>query len=142
MNNQNESSVILVKATAQGFSIAIHGVKQSGGTWKCAVEKNEVTITDIPAYEDATSLGEQREYRKSEFELSFEEAYKEFDDSEWFLCHPGPLHGDVADFIMEKLEKRFAEYDEQYPADSPMEKFIRKNKLNEWRSKAEKSKSG
>ena len=142
MTNHNDSSIILVKATAQGFSIAIHGIKQSGGLWKCAVEKNEITLTDIPAYEEATSLGEQRAYQKSEFELSFEEAFKEFDRSEWFLCHPGRLHGDVADFILKELEQRFAEYEEQYPADSAMEKFIRENKLKEWRSKAEKSKSG
>ena len=142
MEKQKGNAEILVKATAQGFSISIHGIRQPDGSWKCAVEKNEITFTDIPTHEEASSLGELRDYIKSEFELSFEDAFKEFNESEWFLCHPGRLHEDVVDIVMEALEKRFAEYEEQYPVDSPMEKFIRENKLKEWRSKAEKATSG
>ena len=138
MDNQQNESKILVKATAQGFSIAIHGKQDENGTWKCSVEKNEITFTDIPADELATSLGEQRDYEKTRYDFSFEEAFEAFDQTEWFLCRPTTIHEDFADFVFAAFEKRMADYNDQYPVDSPMEEFIRSNKLKEWKAKAGK----
>ncbi len=136
MNNQKENSEILLKATGQGFSIAIHGIQEEDGSWKCAVEENEIIITEVPISEHVTSLGERREYDKTEFKFSFEEAFKKFNQTEWFLCHPGKLHADFAEFVIEKHEERMEEYESEFPADTAMERFLRKNKIKEWKTKA------
>ena len=138
MENQQDKSEILVKATAQGFSVAIHGIRDGEGSWICSFEKSEITYTDIPINELATDLGELRDYEKTEFALSFEKAFAAFDQTEWYLCRPTKIHEDVADFVIEAFEKRMMEYNDRFPIDSPMEEFIRENKTKEWRAKAGK----
>ncbi len=136
MDNQKENSEILLKATGQGFSIAIHGIQQEDKSWKCSVEENEITYTELPTSEHTTSLGERRDYEKTDFKFTFEEAFKKFDLSEWFLCHPGKLHPDFAKVVIANLEKRMDEYDNEFPADTAMERFFRKNKIKEWQTMA------
>jgi hypothetical protein len=142
MAQQQVQTEILVKATGKGFSIAIHGRKEKDGSWKCSLEKNEIVLTEIPYNELATSLGEQRHYDKTGYELSFEAAFEQFDQTEWFLCRPSKLHGEVADFVMRAFDKRWQEYDFQFPADSPVDQFIRKNKMDEWKTIAHLAQSG
>lgn len=141
MAQQHTQAEILVKATGKGFSIAIYGRKANDGSWQCSLERNEVTITELPSDELATSLGEQRDYDKTGFEFSFEEVFKLFDESEWFLCRPTKLHPEFVDIVMQAFEKRWQEYDFQFPADSPLDQFIRKNKVEEWKTKARSARS-
>ncbi|MBU2646011.1 hypothetical protein KKI24_14995 [bacterium] len=136
MDNQTEKSEILVKAMAQGFSIAIHGRKSADGSWICSIVRNEITMTDVPISDHVSSLGERRDFEKTDFELDFEQAFRRFDQEEWFLCHPGTLHADFAEFVINAFDERMAAYNEQFPADSPMETFIRENKTKEWKAKA------
>ena len=35
---------------------------------------------------------------------------------------------------MEKFEKRMSEYEEEYPAEGGMERFLRDNKVKEWKN--------
>jgi hypothetical protein len=136
MGNQQEKPEILLKASAQGYSITISGKKEEDGQWRCAVEQNEITLSEIPHSEYIDSLGEQRDYEKTDFKFSFEEALEYFDESEWFLCHPGKIHADFAEFVIKAFTKRMEEYDQQFPIDSPMERIIRKNKVKEWKEMA------
>ena len=142
MEHQKKDSEILLKATAQGFSVAIHGQKEEDGSWKCSLERNEITLTDLPTHEEAVDLGELRDYEKTEFELSFDEAFRKFDQSEWFLCHPGHIHADFAEFVMQKLDQKMEDYDNEFPADTAMESFFRKNKTKEWKAKADAALAG
>jgi len=78
----------LLKASAQGYSITVFGKKREDGQWTCVIERNEITLSEIPNSDDIDSLGEQSCYEKTNFKFSFEEAFQNFDQSEWFLCHP------------------------------------------------------
>ncbi len=136
MDNQKENSEILFKATGQGYSIFIHGKREEDGSWKCSVEENEITFTEIPKHEHVASLGEKRDHEKTEFRYSFEEAFKKIDQTEWFLCHPGKLHTEFAEFVMSIFDQRMEEYNVDFPAETTMEKFLRENKIKEWKTKA------
>lgn len=119
--------------------MAIRGIRGGDGVWNCAVEKSEITFPEFPNAEYIQSLEQERHYDKTGYEYSFEEAFGKFDLSEWFLCHPAAIHPDFADVVIEKFEQRMREYIEQYPAESSMERFIRENKIKEWRTKAGKN---
>lgn len=136
MDNQKENSEVLFKATGQGYSIFIHGRRDADGTWKCAIEENEITFTEIPKGEHVSSLGELRSHKKSEFTYLFEEALKKIDHSEWFLYHPEKLHADFAELVLSVFEKKIEAYNDEFPAETPMADFIRNNKIKEWRTKA------
>ncbi len=136
MNNQKEKSEILLKATGQGFSIAIHGKKDTDGSWKCSVERNEIVFADLQNSDHVNTLEEQRYHDVSDFKFSFEEAFRKFDQSEWYLCHPAKINPEFADFVIKAFDKRMEEYNQEFLADTPMERFIRKNKVKEWQTKA------
>ncbi|MBU2510947.1 hypothetical protein KJ966_06400 [bacterium] len=137
MNNQKEKSEILLKTSAKGFSITIFGKKEEDGQWNCAIERNEITLSEIPISEHVHSLGEQRSYEKTDFKFSFEEAFQKVDLSEWFLCRPDKIHVEFSDFVIEAFNSRMEEYDLQFPSDSPMESFIRENRIKEWKAMAD-----
>ena len=75
-------------------------------------------------------------YDKTDFILSFADAFKRFDLSEWFLCRPLKIEKEFAEFVLNEFEKRMDEYSEQFPAESPTEEFMRKTRRDEWRTKA------
>lgn len=138
MTSIDDKSEILVKVTGKGFSMTIFGIRNDEDSWTCAVERNEIELTEIAADIYSSELGQQRTYEKSEFEYSFDEAFKQMNQTEWFLCHPAKLHPGVAETVIQAFEKRMEEYDQDYPAESPMERFIRDDKLKEWKKIASK----
>lgn len=132
MNKQKQESEILLKANSQGFNIAIHGMRSAEGHWQCAVERNEIIFHNFPNDEHIDKLETERHYDMSNFNLTFDEAFKDFDTSEWFLCHPVKLHQDFAEKVLKRFHQQMETYEMEFPADSPMEKFIRKKKIEEW----------
>jgi len=141
MDNQEKESVVLFKATAQGYSIIIHGLREEGGLWKCSIEENEITYSDTPKSQHIASLGEKRNYKKTEFTYQFEEAFKKIAFSEWFLCHPEKLHADFAEFVMKEFYRQMDAHNNEFPVDTPMEEFLRSNKVKEWKAKVDASMS-
>ncbi len=136
MTSIDDKAEILVKVTGKGFSMTIFGIRNDEGSWTCAVEHNEIELTEIAADIHASELGQLRTYEKSEFKYSFEEAFRKMELTDWFLCHPARLYPEFADTVLEAFEKRMEEYELEYPADSPMERFIRDDKLKAWKKKA------
>jgi len=134
MDNYKKNSEVLFKASGKGLSVIIHGRKKEDGSWECAVEKNDVQITQTPKGDLATSLGLDRDYEKTEFIYRFDEAFKRLEYYEWYLCHPGKVHADFTEFVTVEYDKRIKEYDNDFPSESPMESFIRDNKTKEWRN--------
>lgn len=135
MDNQKENTEILFKATGKGYSVSIHGRQKEDGSWECAIEENEVIVTEIPKEQHVNSLEEKREYEKTEFEYEFTEAFRKIEHSEWFLCHPGKIHPEFSDFVMNAFYSRMDEYNAEFPVESAMEEFLRNNKVKEWKEK-------
>jgi len=43
------------------------------------------------------------------------------------------IHAEYADLVMTDFKKRMEEYNLEFPIDTPMERFIRENRVKEWR---------
>lgn len=138
---QQMENTIILKVGGQGFDISIHGKKDPNGNWVCAVERNEIVLSDQPDSDFIKEIEQERHYNKTDFTYSFEEAFKKLDQSEWFLCHPGKMHPEFADFILDAFEKRMSDYELQFPAESPMEEFVCQSRKDEWKKKADLSKA-
>lgn len=137
MDNQKKNSEIVLKATSQGFSISIYRKRGDDGSWKYAVERNEIIFPEFPDSEETDRLEMRRDYEMTGFDFDFRKAFQIFDESEWFLCHPSSLHADYVEDVIDLFYRRMEEYQEQFPADSPMERFLRENKTREWKEKAD-----
>ncbi|MBT7891208.1 MAG: hypothetical protein HN580_19470 [Deltaproteobacteria bacterium] len=136
MENKDKKTKVLLESSSQGFSISIHGKKGEDGNWLCAVENNEVILSDFPTSDFLEKIEQERRYDKTDFILSFADAFKRFDLSEWILCRPLKIEKEFAEFVLNEFEKRMDEYSEQFPAESPTEEFMRKTRRDEWRTKA------
>jgi hypothetical protein len=139
MENRDNQSKVLVESSSQSFSFSIHGKKGDDGNWLCSVVSNEIVLSDYPTNDFIETIEQERRFDKTEFELSFEDAFRRFDESEWFLCRPLKIDPEFAEFILSKFEQRMDEYAEQYPTGTPTEEFMRKNRIDEWRAKAASS---
>jgi len=136
MENKMDETQILVESSSHGFSISIHGKKGADGDWLCAVEQNEMILSDYPTNDFIQTIEQERIYEKTEFILSFDDAFKKFDQEEWFLCRPQRIHKEFAEFFLEKFENRIEAYSEQETEEWAIEKFMLVTRIKEWRAKA------
>lgn len=135
MEDKTRQKTVLVQSNSHGFSASIRGMKGEDGNWLCAVEQNQIILTDYPTSDFIESIEQERIYDKTEYVLSFDEAFKRFDQTEWFLSRPLKIEKEFAEFILKEFEKRMDEYSEQYPAESPTEEFMRETRRKEWKKK-------
>ncbi len=136
MEQKKGQAANLLEASSQDFSISIRGKMGADGTWQCAVISNEVILSDEPPIDFSVTMEVDRRFEQTEYVYSFTDAFRHFDQSEWFLCRPLKLHKDFAAFVLEAFEQRMEEYAEQNPGESPTVEFIRKSRIDEWRAKA------
>jgi len=135
MEPKNEQAINLLEASSQDFSISIRGKMGADGTWQCSVISNEVVLSDEPPVDFSVTMDMDRRFDQTEFMYSFADAFRHFDQSEWFLCRPLKIHKEFAAFVLEAFEERMGEYAEQNPGESPTVEFIRKSRIDEWRAK-------
>lgn len=134
MTNQQEQPVELMRAGAQGFSIAVLGIKDENDNWRCALETNRI-VFPVPDSEHVQKNESEQRYDKTAFKFSLAEAFIQLDAREWYLCRPHSVHQDIAGFVWERFQHGMEAYNQQFPAESPMDQFIRENRVKEWRDK-------
>ncbi len=125
-----------MSVSGHGIGILIHGIKGEDGHWRCAVERSEIVFVEQPDSDTIDSFEQERHYDKTQFEYSFDEAFRKFDLWEWFLYRPLKIQPEFAESILKKFEERIDEYEKQFPTESPFEKYVRESRKDEWEKKA------
>src|SRR5262249_7031765 len=96
---------IILKIGAEGGTVTISRERIAEKNWQFRTKLDETTLYDMLSDEDRSGMT-VKDFARTEYTLTFQEALKRLDVYKWFRLYPIDVHPEFLDTVLAEVGKR------------------------------------